>query len=257
MTFPILELLKKAGKKIWAVGNTDYLSIAKEVGWADFISSEIPEGEFEERVLISYEGNVSPFPKNRVWIVKHYLESLNLPFNFSKSLPLKPLDKSPLEGKVLLHPSSGSFKKNPPLELFLRIEEFLRKEGLKALYVIGEADQWLKAYVKEYFESLSPLELAKALKTAKLFIGLDSGMSHLASYCGLPTMVFYGPTDPVIWRPIGDKIFQISLSLDCSPCFPHACDERKCFELESLFEGFERMFKKVPLCVLSPSLLSL
>ncbi len=242
LTFPILEILKKSGKRIWAVGNTDYFAIAKEVGWADMLSSEMPEGQFKGKVVISYDGDLKPFPEKRVWIVDHYLQNLSLRGEFSRILPLEPVEKSYIRGCAVLHPSSGSWKKNPPLELFLRIEYFLKKEGYKTLYLIGEADGWLKDHVKDHFESYSPLEIARVLRTAKLFVGLDSGLSHLASYCGIPTFVFYGPTDPVVWKPIGERVFQISLELPCSPCFPEVCEERRCFHVKALFDRFLRAF---------------
>ncbi|MCS7278206.1 MAG: glycosyltransferase family 9 protein [Aquificaceae bacterium] len=242
LTFPLLELLKKSGKKVWAVGNTDYYAIAKEVGWADFISSEIPQENFEGKIVISYEGNLKPFPESRRWILEYYIESLNLRGEFSKILPIEPMRENPLEGFAVLHPSSGSRKKNPPLELFLRIEGFLRKEGFKTIYLVGEADQWLKEHVKNYYESLCPLEIAKSLKGARLFVGLDSGISHLASYCGVPTFVFYGPTDPIVWKPIGKRVFQISLNLPCSPCFPHVCEDRSCLQTEGLYRAFIKAY---------------
>ncbi|MCS6999003.1 MAG: glycosyltransferase family 9 protein [Aquificaceae bacterium] len=244
LTFPVLELIKRSGVGVWAVGNVDYFSLAKAVGWADEISSELPPREFENRVVISFEGNVKPFPQERIWIVEHYLRSLKLKGKFSKTLPIEPEEKSPLSGRVVLHPSSGSQKKNPPLELFLMIESFLRKEGFKTIYLVGEADGWLKAHVKEYFESFSPLEMARALKTAKLFLGLDSGLSHLASYCGISTFIFYGPTDPLVWKPIGERVFQISLELPCSPCFPQVCQERECLRVDRLFDAFLRVYNR-------------
>lgn len=124
------------------------------------------------------------------------------------------------------------------------MEDFLRRRGLKTVYLVGEADQWLKDHVKEYFESFSPLEIAKALKSARLFVGLDSGLSHLASYCGVPTFVFYGPTDPLLWRPVGEAVFQLSLHLPCSPCFPQVCQERECLNPERLFELFLRAYSR-------------
>lgn len=244
LTFPILEILKRSGRSIWAVGNTDYFSLAREVGWVKEISSELPEMEFEARILISSNGSVKPFPERRVWIVEHYLQSLSLKGSFSKVLPLKPAEKSPLEGYAVLHPSSGSWKKIPSLELFLRIERFLKGEGFRTVYLIGEADQWLKSHVRNYFESFSPLEIAKAIKKARLFVGLDSGLSHLASYCGLPTFIFYGPTDTLVWRPIGERIFQISLGLSCSPCFPDTCKDRACLQIELLFNRFMEVYAK-------------
>ncbi|MEN3029050.1 MAG: glycosyltransferase family 9 protein, partial [Aquificaceae bacterium] len=241
---PVLELIKRSGVGVWAVGNGDYFSLAKAVGWVDEISSELPPVEFENRVIISFEGNIKPFPQKRIWIVEHYLRSLKLKGEFSKTLPIEPGEKSPLRGRVVLHPSSGSQKKNPPLELFFRIESFLKKEGFRPIYLVGEADGWLKAHLREYFESFSPLEIARALRTARLFLGLDSGLSHLASYCGLPTFVFYGPTDPVVWKPIGERVFQISLGLLCSPCFPQVCQERECLNVDRLFNAFLQVYRR-------------
>ncbi|MFN3870501.1 MAG: glycosyltransferase family 9 protein [Aquificaceae bacterium] len=245
LTFPILEMLKRSGKRIWAVGNTDYFLIAKEVGWVDFVSSEMPQRDFEERILLSHEGDLKPFPQKREWIVNYYLRSLKLKHTFSKTLPVGALEKNPLKGYAVLHPSSGSFKKNPPLELFLWIEDFLKKEGFKTIYLIGEADQWLKAYVKNYWESFSPLEMAKALKEARLFVGNDSGVSHLASYCGVLSFIFYGPTDFTVWKPIGEKSHIVSAKLPCSPCFPHVCSQRECLDAYLLFKGFLKAYRKV------------
>ncbi len=236
LTFPVLENLKRMGKEILAVGNTDYLKIAKEVGWVDHIAGEPPPKWEGEKLIISFEGDIEPFPKRREWIVEYYLRSLGLPLSFSKRLPLKPMPYSPFEGRVVLHPSSGSFKKNPSLELFHRIEHHLKKRGLEVVYFLGPADEWLRGLVKPYWESYDPLELARAFLSARLFIGLDSGVSHLASYCGVRSYVIFGPSDPVVFRPIGEKVRLISLNLSCSPCFPHVCQERACLDTEKIYE---------------------
>ncbi len=243
LTFPILENLKKLNKEILAVGNTDYLEIAKEIGWADQIASEIPPNWQGEKIIVSLDGNVKPFPEKREWIVEYYLKGLGLSLSFSYTLPIKGLNKSPVENKVVLHPSSGSKNKNPNLELFYRIESFLKKEGLDYVYFIGPADEHLKGLVKPYWESCKPLEVAKALVSAKLFIGLDSGISHLASYCGVPCFLFYGPTDHVVWKPIGKKTKIIRLNLSCSPCFPKVCQEKHCLDVDALFKGFLSVYK--------------
>ncbi len=241
LVFPLLEILSKKGYEVTAVGNTDYFRIAKEVGWAKRILDFVPEDEYDVEILISVDGNVSPFPQKRIWIVDHYLNSSGFKEDFSKKLPLSPLDRSPFEGKVVIHPSSGSPKKIPSPDLFLEVEKILKKEGLEVVYFAGEADSWVKETFDRVVESLDPLWIGKALKKAKAFIGLDSGISHLASYVGLPTVIFYGPTDPVVWRPIGERVFQICLSLECSPCFPNVCQERSCFRLEDLLEHFAKL----------------
>ena len=242
LTFPILEIYKRKGYEITAVGNTDYFSIAKEVGFVDRVLSEIPKNEeFDEKVIISYEGNVKPFPERRVWIVEYYLKSLNLSESFSLELPLSPLKNSPFEGKVVIHPSSGSPKKNPPLEFFIKLKEFIESLGYEVIFLLGEAEENFKEILKPSVFSLSPLWIVKALKSSKLYIGLDSGISHIASYVGVPSVVIYGPTDPVVWKPIGKKVYQVSLNLDCSPCFPNVCKERECLNSEKLFEKVSKL----------------
>ncbi|SHK57549.1 glycosyltransferase family 9 protein [Thermocrinis minervae] len=237
LVFPLLEIFNKKGYRVVAVGNTDYYRLAEEVGWADLVLSELPPWD-GERVIISYEGNVKPFPEKRIWIVQHYLESLGLKEDFSQELPIQASKGGPLEGVAVLHPSSGSWKKNPKLELFLSVEEVLKRKGYKVVYFVGEADQWLKGYVSNFWESLNLVEIAKALKAAKLFVGLDSGISHLSAYLGVPTFIFYGPTDPIVWRPIGKRVFQISLNLECSPCFPNVCEARECLDVNMLLDRF-------------------
>jgi len=237
LTFPILQIFKRRGFFITTVGNTDYFKIAQKVGWADQILPEPPRSSFDLQIKIGVNG-IPPFPKERIWIVDYYLKSLNLFEPFSKRLPLEGYLDSPLRDKVVLHPSSGSPKKNPPVELFLRIKEFFERLGLECLYLVGEADGWLKKYVKNFVEMLDPLEIAKHLAVAKLFVGNDSGVSHLSAYLGVPTYIFYGPTDWKVWRPIGERVFPISLNLPCSPCFPNTCQEMHCFEVDRLFELF-------------------
>ena len=45
--------------------------------------------------------------------------------------------------------------------------------------------------------------LAAILRSARLFLGNDSGPTHLAAQLGVRTVAFFGPTDPGLWAPIG------------------------------------------------------
>ncbi len=242
LVFPILEIFKKRGERVVAVGNMDYFNIAKAVGWADEVYYEIPKRKFSRVINVSFDGNLKPFPEGREWIVSYYLRSLGLSEDFSYTLNLTPLRDNPLKGKAVLHPSSGSTKKNPNITLFKTVEVFLKRQGYEVIYIVGEADQWVKDYTDNFWESHEPLEIGRALKEAKLYVGLDSGISHLASYMGLPSFIFYGPTDMCLWRPIGKRVFQISLNLSCSPCFPNVCVERRCLEVDGLFQAFQLKF---------------
>jgi len=244
LTFPLLEVLKRKGYHTTAVGSTDYYEIAKLAGFADRVLSFVPEEDFDRRFLISFDGNLPPFPKRRAWLVEYYLKEAGFEGEeFSSVLPLK--GKGELAGKAVLYPSSGSPKKNPPLSLYLKLAEELTKRGFEVVFLLGEAEEKLKETLSPHFFSLSPARIALALRGALFFVGNDGGLSHLASYLGLPTLVLYGPTDPLLWRPVGKKVLQLRKSLPCSPCFPEVCEERKClsFSAEEVLKALDILLR--------------
>jgi len=248
LVFPVLECLTSLGYEVTAIGNCEYFEIAKH---CKFLSTcyydcypEVINKDYHLKIFFSKDG-ISPFPNERKWIVDYYFEVLNLPKRFSLKLPLKAgLKNNPLKGKAVIHAGSGSFKKIPPFELFLRIESFLKDKGFDVIYLVGEADAWIKEQTDRFWECLSPLEIALSLKEALLFVGVDSGISHLACYLGVKSFVFYGygPTDPVVWKPIGKEAYIVSACLRCSPCFPKVCESRKCLSPEKLFALFKEKF---------------
>jgi heptosyltransferase-2 len=73
----------------------------------------------------------------------------------------------------------------------------------------GEADYPQLARLREAWRGRSihtaqdvPLpELAAILQQARLFLGHDSGISHIAAAAGAPSLLLFGPTDPEIWAP--------------------------------------------------------
>ncbi len=53
---------------------------------------------------------------------------------------------------------------------------------------------------------LPPRALAALVARAGLYVGNDSGVSHLAAAAGAQTLVLFGPTDPLVWAPLGPKV---------------------------------------------------
>ena len=49
-------------------------------------------------------------------------------------------------------------------------------------------------------------ELAAVLSRCRLFLGHDSGVSHLVAAVGTPCVLLFGPTDPAMWAPPGDHV---------------------------------------------------
>jgi len=249
LTFPIVEILFNKVFKVDFVGNTDYLKLIKEVGWVENIYSEIPlKLDIYDRIILFSEKNflkipqvelVPPFPNKREHVLKHYLNSLNLKPLHSEVFPLNGSNR--WNNFVVIHPGSGSPKKNAPLELFIELYLLLEQTHLKPLFVLGEAEHDLIRDLKNFNIYLVEdiLKFAKLLKGAKAFVGNDSGFSHLASYLGVPTVVLFGPTDPLVWKPIGPKTEVIYKELPCFPCFPKNCIakvEKECLKAIKVVE---------------------
>jgi ADP-heptose:LPS heptosyltransferase len=48
--------------------------------------------------------------------------------------------------------------------------------------------------------------LGTLLSRAGVYVGNDSGVSHLAAAWGAPTLALFGPTDPAVWAPLGPHV---------------------------------------------------
>jgi heptosyltransferase-3 len=55
-------------------------------------------------------------------------------------------------------------------------------------------------------QDLALPHLAAVLEKCAVFLGHDSGISHLAAACGVPCLLFFGPTDPETWAPANPQV---------------------------------------------------
>ena len=75
----------------------------------------------------------------------------------------------------------------------------------------------------------SLLELCSMIKDASLFVGIDSGIMHLASSLDIPVVGIFGPTDPFYVGPQNDRSIVVrEEDMTCVPCYLKACDHRDC-----------------------------
>ena len=115
---------------------------------------------------------------------------------------------------VAFHPGSGSNTKNWPLKNWIEFgSHFLRNFAGSLLIVAGEADEnqirqmesiWQNPRVR-FAKSLPLPDLAGALENT-IFLGHDSGISHLAAAAGAKCILLFGPTDPAVWAPLNENV---------------------------------------------------
>ena len=167
--------------------------------------------------LISSE----PFPPPHVHVAEHFMQTLLqlgvsgddvvpfIQFDGTDMPSVHPSLSDLIEGSfVALHPSSGNPKKNWPAERFLSLARLVHAEGLQPLWIQGEADTEVVQLLHDRFPAvvardLHLLDLARLLSKAAIYIGNDSGVSHLAAAVGTPTLAIFGPTNPKQWAPRG------------------------------------------------------
>jgi heptosyltransferase III len=102
-------------------------------------------------------------------------------------------------------------------------------------------DVWGGVPVKRIDGALTWPELAALLGKARVFVGPDTSMTHLAAASGCPTVALYGPTDPQLWGPVPaaglDRMWEaagtvqrrgnvwlVQNPLPCLPCQNEGCE---------------------------------
>ncbi len=144
-----------------------------------------------------------------------------------------------LEGKkvLVLAPGSGAKEKNWPTQSFKVVVEWWEKRFKgKVIGVFGpvEEERGELGNLGNGVLVVRGLELAKMaalLTRCDLYLGNDSGVTHLAAALGVETVAIFGPTDPWQWAPRGKRVRVITQNVECSPCgYPvmKACPHRMC-----------------------------
>lgn len=134
---------------------------------------------------------------------------------------------------VLLHPSTAFFTKQWPVENFARTAEYLSEHGLRAVAISSRAESdKLRHLVGEAkvsittFDDLTLPEITALASKAKLFVGNDSGIAHIAAAVNTPSVVIFGSSNRDHWHPWTDAPNEIVYEeLACQPCPGYECKE--------------------------------
>jgi len=210
---------------------------------------------------------LSPFPTGRQHLIDHHLSSLKRWYESHSqgTLEIAPSFATPKlylpreerewaedflrhrdwdqDAIIALHPGAGSRKKAWPPQRFAALGRALTREraSRRLLIIQGPADAEcveetimdLEGTTYLVARNMPIVKLAALVSCAGLFIGNDSGCSHLAAALGVPTLALFGPTDPLSWAPRGEKAFWLQGETDCAPCTPatqRTCQRQRCLE---------------------------
>jgi heptosyltransferase III len=181
------------------------------------------------RQLCSFDSIVSWYGSNREEF-RAEMKRLGLPFDFFPALPAAgehvhaadfflaqagcagravpriECAPSPAGDFAVIHPFSGSPRKNWPMGRFRELAGLM---GMPVRWCAGPEEQ-LDGAVR--IGNLH--ELACWIRSARVYVGNDSGITHLAAAARAPVVAIFGPTDPAVWAPRGDRVRVIAGKLD-------------------------------------------
>ncbi len=137
---------------------------------------------------------------------------------------------------ALIHPAAAFDTKQWATENFARVVEHLNERGLMCVALATKSEQAtlevLRASARVQivtFDDLSLPEVTALAARARLFVGNDSGVAHIASAVGVPSVVIFGSSNIAHWRPwtpggeVSTEI--VREELPCQPCAGYVCRE--------------------------------
>jgi heptosyltransferase III len=116
---------------------------------------------------------------------------------------------------VVVHPGSGGFRKIWPLARWRSLLHWLCGwADVRIVVVLGAADERIRPFTDEvtsacgavFLDDLQLSTLGALLSGAAIYIGNDSGVTHLAASYGTPTIALFGPSDSAVWGPRGASV---------------------------------------------------
>ncbi|RDU96466.1 glycosyltransferase family 9 protein [Trinickia dinghuensis] len=171
---------------------------------------------------------------------------------------------APLQGRpfVVLHPYPMYRYKQWRLEGWAAMIAWLRDQGYAVALTGGPAAAEIEyagsvaaaagGFVLNLVGQLRLGETAELIRRAKLFIGPDTGATHIAAASGTPTLTLFGPSNPVRWGPwpagwpagqepwpqIGSgrrgNVYVLQGEGACVPCGLEGCDRHRDSESKCL-----------------------
>jgi heptosyltransferase-3 len=154
-----------------------------------------------------------PRPRTAAPIALQHAEQLGLEVVLPDDAWLLLPRSQAVDGPVMLAPGSGSHDKCWPRIRWLELAQRLALAGERVQVVVGPVEQerddprrWSWPVDVGFVTEHEPAALARWLATAAVFVGNDSGPSHLAAMLAVPTVAIFGPTVASIWAPVGPHV---------------------------------------------------
>ncbi len=132
---------------------------------------------------------------------------------------------------AVLHPGAKYFTKRWAIDKFLALARWLReKHGIEPVFNLGFGEAEIAAEVRHQcgdefvlLDSLGLRQLIALIAGCRMFIGNDSGPTHIATALARPVVAIFGSSSSVHWRPWQTKHRVVQNDFPCNPCRGDRC----------------------------------
>ena len=195
----------------------------------DFWQQEKTHSAEQQLALLGFVGvPVSDKPKSRLVVTESARNSIENKLFSDKSEIQNPKSKI-----ALLHPVAAFETKQWATENFARVAEFLHAKGIQAVAVATAKEREVLENLKKISRvpittcfNLTLPEITALAARAKIFVGNDSGIAHIAAAVATTSVVIFGSSNINHWRPWTDAPNEIVYEkMPCQPCAGYFCKE--------------------------------
>jgi heptosyltransferase-2/heptosyltransferase-3 len=159
---------------------------------------------------------------------------------------------------AVIHPAAAFATKQWAADKFGRVADELARRDLGVVAIttpeeteiVDELKRTSSAEVTA-FTDLSLPEITALLARARLFVGNDSGIAHIAAAVATPAVVIFGSSNIAHWRPWASAASEVVYEeLECQPCHGYFCekfDEPECIKrvpVERVLAATERVLRE-------------
>ncbi len=138
---------------------------------------------------------------------------------------------------VVIHPAAAFATKQWSAEKFGEVAHELSGQGLAVVVITTPTQSETVEEVRRHasapiisFNDLALPEITALLAQARLFVGNDSGIAHMAAAVETPAVVVFGSSNTAHWRPWvsdspGSAAEIVFEEMDCQPCHGYFCEK--------------------------------
>ena len=157
---------------------------------------------------------------------------------------------------AVIHPAAAFATKQWAADKFGRVAEDVRSRGLAVVAITTPNEKPIIDAMNTVapvaaFTELSLPEITALLARARLFIGNDSGIAHIAAAVETPAVVIFGSSNRAHWRPWANAAAEVVYEeMECQPCHGYFCekfDEPECIKrvpVERVIAATERVLRE-------------